>query len=313
MEETKKCPYCGEEILAVAKKCKYCGEWLDKPVQEVKKEMRPCPICGELIETDIQICPHCNEKISNVESKLNISEEKRGETSSKGNIIDNVFKYMGNHTYALYIVLFLLFSLIFKHHLLTNIIHWFAKEEKTEISERKSIPEWSKLKKDSFVGNTWKGTCANNGVITENGVTYSINVTINSEKTYWPDSRYIEDGYSITDMVISNDNMLVEVEYKLKLHETGSFKRKDNETLTETPATFSCKMISYVIKRNESPYSTEELKPQVLSTINEKINEIESTQKTVVYRINKLTDKELVLEEMENGKSTGMIISYTTK
>lgn len=37
-QQTKNCPYCGEEILAVAKKCKHCGEWL-----ETKEEKETAP------------------------------------------------------------------------------------------------------------------------------------------------------------------------------------------------------------------------------------------------------------------------------
>lgn len=59
MEETKRCPYCGEEILAIAKKCKYCGEWLEP--HGVMIEKKQCPICGESIDANLDVCPFCNE------------------------------------------------------------------------------------------------------------------------------------------------------------------------------------------------------------------------------------------------------------
>ncbi len=70
-QETKKCPYCGEEILNVAKKCKHCGEWLNKEEEhEEKKNMIPCPICGEMIEEGITQCPYCHESL--VEKSVNM-------------------------------------------------------------------------------------------------------------------------------------------------------------------------------------------------------------------------------------------------
>lgn len=52
---TKPCPYCGEEIMMKAVKCKHCGEWLNQEARKknepvVKRETRkkPEPVAKEI-------------------------------------------------------------------------------------------------------------------------------------------------------------------------------------------------------------------------------------------------------------------------
>lgn len=78
-DKTKTCPYCGEEIKAVAKKCRYCGEWITE--EEVQIKMIPCPACSELIPEDATVCPYCNEPLQHGMIIPHEREEQQGEPS----------------------------------------------------------------------------------------------------------------------------------------------------------------------------------------------------------------------------------------
>ena len=62
MEQTKKCPYCGQYVLAVARKCKYCGHWFEEEKSSAE-DTRRCPVCDEIIPKDVSVCPFCNEPV----------------------------------------------------------------------------------------------------------------------------------------------------------------------------------------------------------------------------------------------------------
>jgi len=74
---TKKCPYCSEEILIVAKKCKHCGEWFGNVATEVQKRMMECPFCSEKIEEGLDICPVCKEPFAKEQEKKVPEKKKR--------------------------------------------------------------------------------------------------------------------------------------------------------------------------------------------------------------------------------------------
>jgi predicted RNA-binding Zn-ribbon protein involved in translation (DUF1610 family) len=81
----KKCPYCGEMIMAKAKKCRYCGSW----IQGDERHMMRCPSCGEMIDKTIVTCPYCGERVKNSQPQYN--ENLSSNDNSKDNYeIENI-------------------------------------------------------------------------------------------------------------------------------------------------------------------------------------------------------------------------------
>ena len=72
----KPCPFCGEDVLAIAKKCKHCGEMLDKVLDKTMLGGEPsppiqynCPRCKAPLESPAieagtkKPCPECGQRL----------------------------------------------------------------------------------------------------------------------------------------------------------------------------------------------------------------------------------------------------------
>jgi len=92
--DTKKCHFCGEEILTVAKKCKHCGEWLENAIIVGEKKMVECPFCAEGIEDGLKICPLCEEPLVK-DNQFGIVEKPKKKKSKMLTILGTIIAIVG--------------------------------------------------------------------------------------------------------------------------------------------------------------------------------------------------------------------------
>ncbi len=126
-EEMKKCPFCDEEILAVAKKCKHCGEWLDGQNHDTQAQQKPqtktCPFCAEEIPADATVCPCCDEALNNDSTTADSSANSSLSSTAKSGDIEESWKKR--------------FSLIEKH--VIDGISWKIRPEFQNLSNNERV------------------------------------------------------------------------------------------------------------------------------------------------------------------------------
>lgn len=173
-KETKRCPYCGEEIMTSSKKCRYCGEYLEpteidkvETTERENSEMKP----------EVKIC----EKPDAATPKDKTMESAVESTEKEDEIVDTGYGFSVSKKLAWRITYGLIAIAVCAFAYLGYTIFSDSQEGVTMSNMDGS---WKELGKDDSVNRTYQfkknGTfneMASTTEADENGMTYSSLVT----------------------------------------------------------------------------------------------------------------------------------------
>ena len=322
MEETKRCPYCGEEILAVAKKCKHCGEWLEP--QKPEREKRPCPICGEMVDENLAVCPYCNEpthfddshdntnEIGHTNNKTNVERDKTEPTPSVDTITTrNNFLHKFGGVALYFLIGCVAFGCLYG-------IKQCRKQRRQETFQSIKNPLAEKFKKsrdEAFAKLTkspWYGKNAISETDIEDGWIAKVDAVVDSKKIYTNDNKYKEKGTMTIEFTCSHSDLIWKAEGVIQFRENGEFWIYSDTDFNETTKNFYGTIIDTKVKLNSTTIDDENIAMNLRLRLNDIIKEANNSNENTHYMIKTLTDNILQLDEMEKEslKSTGTILTY---
>lgn len=279
MEEKKKCPYCGEEILAVAKKCKHCGEWLDN-----------------------------NSKSPTIDSKENL---RLGEESeNKANNFFTIFKIL----ISIAMLAFLFFAMSQKYNLFSSSEKSSSTVTKTNNTTQTAaiIAEEAEniLKKESKENNyitvlTCKEWYCKDELIHDYVVDQWLvlsKIYVDNKKKYTTENSFTEEGTLTIKMTFSIDTERWVAESVIKVQEEGKYFDFTPNSIKENVTDCSNIILSAGITYNNTRYSEESL----INIARKELGKFtSSSDNTSFFKIKNINNNSLILETND-----GTIVNY---